>query len=334
MHSRERRRVRKRRPPQIGFAPPARPARRYHGRPCATCSSTKWRSMRGWPSSGRSPRSRASATCRSARCRARLSRLEKACGARLMHRSTHGLSLTDEGRTFLDYSRRAPAPWRNSKANSPPRRRAERPRARGRQHGRRAVPARAQPAGPGAAPSAPAGRAGGRRPPARHGARRHRHRHPHRQRPARHRGRAPDRHPGARALCRARLRALARPARSTRTNCAAHSADHQQRRRPLLNEWPFLVDGEPLDVRRAGPMARQRHQHGGDHGAAGPGHRPAGDAGGRSRWCSRDCWCRCCRSSSTCGRCRCYAVTAGTRHRLPKIKACLDYWTEWFGRGA
>ena len=36
-----------------------------------------------------------------------LSRLEAACGARLMNRSTHGLSLTDEGRTFLDYSRRA-----------------------------------------------------------------------------------------------------------------------------------------------------------------------------------------------------------------------------------
>jgi DNA-binding transcriptional LysR family regulator len=36
-----------------------------------------------------------------------LARLEKACGARLMHRSTHGLSLTEEGRTFLDYSRRA-----------------------------------------------------------------------------------------------------------------------------------------------------------------------------------------------------------------------------------
>ena len=30
-----------------------------------------------------------------------LARLEKACGARLMHRSTHGLSLTEEGRTFL-----------------------------------------------------------------------------------------------------------------------------------------------------------------------------------------------------------------------------------------
>ena len=36
-----------------------------------------------------------------------LSRLETACGARLMNRSTHGLSLTDEGRTFLEYSRRA-----------------------------------------------------------------------------------------------------------------------------------------------------------------------------------------------------------------------------------
>jgi DNA-binding transcriptional LysR family regulator len=28
-----------------------------------------------------------------------------------------------------------------------------------------------------------------------------------------------------------------------------------------------------------------------------------------------------------------YAVTAGARHRLPKIKACLDYWGEWFAAG-
>ena len=35
-----------------------------------------------------------------------LARLEAACGARLMHRSTHGLSLTDEGDTFLAYARR------------------------------------------------------------------------------------------------------------------------------------------------------------------------------------------------------------------------------------
>lgn len=35
-----------------------------------------------------------------------LARIEKACGARLIHRSTHGLSLTAEGRTFFDYCRR------------------------------------------------------------------------------------------------------------------------------------------------------------------------------------------------------------------------------------
>src|SRR5215471_3576781 len=35
-----------------------------------------------------------------------LSRLESACGARLIHRSTHGLSLTEEGHTMLAYSRR------------------------------------------------------------------------------------------------------------------------------------------------------------------------------------------------------------------------------------
>ncbi|WP_440108454.1 LysR family transcriptional regulator [Acidovorax sp. BL-A-41-H1] len=35
-----------------------------------------------------------------------LARIEKACGARLLHRSTHGLALTAEGQTFLDYCRR------------------------------------------------------------------------------------------------------------------------------------------------------------------------------------------------------------------------------------
>ena len=35
-----------------------------------------------------------------------LTRMEKVCGARLLHRSTHGLALTAEGTTFLDYCRR------------------------------------------------------------------------------------------------------------------------------------------------------------------------------------------------------------------------------------
>ncbi|MBT9514070.1 MAG: LysR family transcriptional regulator, partial [Acidovorax sp.] len=35
-----------------------------------------------------------------------LARIEQSCGARLVHRSTHGLTLTAEGLTFLDYCRR------------------------------------------------------------------------------------------------------------------------------------------------------------------------------------------------------------------------------------
>ena len=35
-----------------------------------------------------------------------LARIEKSCGARLIHRSTHGLALTAEGQTFLDYCQR------------------------------------------------------------------------------------------------------------------------------------------------------------------------------------------------------------------------------------
>jgi DNA-binding transcriptional LysR family regulator len=35
-----------------------------------------------------------------------LARLEAVCGVRLLHRNTHGLSLTDEGDTFLAYGRR------------------------------------------------------------------------------------------------------------------------------------------------------------------------------------------------------------------------------------
>ena len=27
-----------------------------------------------------------------------------------------------------------------------------------------------------------------------------------------------------------------------------------------------------------------------------------------------------------------YAVTLSGRHRLPKIKACIDYWAAWFAR--
>ncbi|HEX2540296.1 MAG TPA: LysR substrate-binding domain-containing protein [Caldimonas sp.] len=38
-----------------------------------------------------------------------LARIEERCRARLLHRSTHGLALTEEGATFLDYCRRLTA---------------------------------------------------------------------------------------------------------------------------------------------------------------------------------------------------------------------------------
>jgi DNA-binding transcriptional LysR family regulator len=40
-----------------------------------------------------------------------LVRIEKACGARLIHRSTHGQALTAEGETFLAYCRRIVGDW-------------------------------------------------------------------------------------------------------------------------------------------------------------------------------------------------------------------------------
>lgn len=29
-----------------------------------------------------------------------------------------------------------------------------------------------------------------------------------------------------------------------------------------------------------------------------------------------------------------YAVTIGGRHRLPRVRACIDYWADWFGRAS
>ena len=40
-----------------------------------------------------------------------LSRIEQRCGARLVHRSTHGLRLSDEGQTFLAYCQRIAGAW-------------------------------------------------------------------------------------------------------------------------------------------------------------------------------------------------------------------------------
>lgn len=259
-----------------------------------------------------------------------LSRLEKACGARLMQRSTHGLSLTDEGRTFLEYSRRALVTLEELEGEFAAR--------SGESTGVVRVAASTVVAQYQLVPSL-AGLA---------------QRHPRLQVELevgdrlldlvrdgidiaiRTSPNLPDsvvaRQIGTlgRALyaapAYARSRGLPRQpedlhAHALVTNSAA----------TLLNEWPFRVDGEPWtfaaqgqwranDTNMAATMVLQGLGIGrlatlvGDtlvqQGLLVPvladfvDPRPV----------------------------PVHAVTTGARHRLPKIKACLDYWTEWFGR--
>lgn len=257
-----------------------------------------------------------------------LSRLETACGARLMHRSTHGLSLTDEGRTFLEYSRRALATVEELEGAF-----AERA---------------GEPSGI-VRVAASTVVAQYRLVPSLHGLAQ---RHPRLQ---------VELEVGDRLLDMARdgvdisiRTAVSLPdtvvARQIGTlgralyAAPAYVQAHGLPRRPdelaahtlitnntvtMLNDWPFRVDGEAWiypaqghwrtnDTNMAATMVLQGLGIGrlatlvGDvlqaQGLLVPvlpefvDPRPV----------------------------PVYAVTAGTRHRLPKIKACLDYWTEWF----
>lgn len=258
-----------------------------------------------------------------------LARLEKSCGARLVNRSTHGLSLTDEGRTFLEYSRRALETLDELEGAF-----AERS---GEPSGLVRVAASTVVAQYQLVPSLP-GLAT---------------RHPRLQVELEVGDRLVDM---ARAGVDIAIRtATALPdsvvARRIGTlgralyAAPAYAKAHGLPQRPedlaqhtlvtnsavtMLNEWPFVVDGEPWlypaqgrwranDTNMATTMVLQGLGIGrlatlvGDtlvgHGVLVPvlprfvDLRPV----------------------------PVYAVTAGTRHRLPKIKACLDYWGEWFG---
>ena len=261
-----------------------------------------------------------------------LARLEKACGARLMHRSTHGLSLTEEGRTFLEYSRRALETIEELEGSFAAR--------SGEPSGLVRVAASTVVAHYQLVPSL-AGLAA---------------RHPRVQvelevgdrlvdmtreridiaiRTATH---LPDtvvaRQLGTlgRALYAAPAYAAARGLPATPEDLAGHTLVTNSAV-AMLNEWPFRVDGAERtfaakgqwranDTNMAATMVLQGLGIGrlatlvGDvlvaQGLLLPvlpelvDPRPV----------------------------PVYAVTAGTRHRLPKIKACLDYWTEWFARKA
>lgn len=259
-----------------------------------------------------------------------LSRLETACGARLMNRSTHGLSLTDEGRTFLEYSRRALVTIEELEGAF-----AERS---GEPSGIVRVASSTVVAQYQLVPSL-------------HGLAQ---RHPRLQ---------VELEVGDRLLDIARdgidisiRSAVSLPdtvvARQIGTlgralyAAPAYAQAHGLPQRPeelaahtlitnntvtMLNEWPFRVDGEAWtypaqghwrtnDTNMAATMVLQGLGIGrlatlvGDTLLAQGLLVPVLPAFVDLRPVPV------------------YAVTAGTRHRLPKIKACLDYWTEWFAR--
>ena len=167
-----------------------------------------------------------------------LSRIEKACGARLIHRSTHGLSLTVEGHAFRDYCARMIDTL--------------------------------------------------------------------------------DELEGEFASKTLEASGLVRVAASTVTS---------------LNQWPFAVKGKPSlfnaqghwrtnDTNMAATMVLQ---------GLGIGRLATlvGDALVKQKLLAPVL-----EKFVDPGPVPVYAVTAGARHRLPKIKACIDYWAEWFGKPA
>lgn len=259
-----------------------------------------------------------------------LTRLEKACGARLMQRSTHGLSLTDEGRTFLEYSRRALVTLEELEGEFAAR--------SGEPTGVVRVAASTVVAQYQLVPSL-AGLA---------------QRHPRLQVELevgdrlldlvrdgidiaiRSSANLPDtvvaRQIGTlgRALYAAPAYALSRGLPHQPEDLHTHALVTNSAA-TLLNEWPFRVDGEPRtfaaqgqwranDTNMAATMVLQ---------GLGIGRLATlvGDA-----LVQQGLLVPVLAEFVDPRPVPVHAVTTGARHRLPKIKACLDYWTEWFGR--
>ena len=260
-----------------------------------------------------------------------LARLEKACGARLMHRSTHGLSLTDEGRTFLEYGRRALLAMEELEGEFAAR--------SGEPSGLVRVAASTVVAQYQLVPSL-AGLA---------------ERHPRLQVELEVGDRLVD-------LTRERIDISIRTAPNLPDTVVArqigtlgralYAAPAYARSRGLparpeqlaghtlvtnsavtvLNEWPFRVDGE------AWTFAAQGQWRANDTNMAAA-MVLQGLGIGRLATLVGDVLVQqglllpVLAEFVDLGPVPVYAVTAGRRHRLPKIQACLDYWSEWFGGG-
>ncbi|MCG2594012.1 LysR family transcriptional regulator [Ramlibacter sp. XY19] len=259
-----------------------------------------------------------------------LDRLEQACGAKLLRRSTHGLSLTEEGRTFLAYSRRAVDALEELQGQF-----AEHA---GEPSGVVRVAASTIVAQYQLVPSLP-GLA------------------------QRHPRIAIDLEVGDRLLDLARdgidiairtsnslpdtvvarqIGTLGRALYAAPAYAKAHGlpaaigelSEHRlvsNNTVPSLNDWPFVVDGSPQR------FAAQGHWRANDTGMAAA-MVLEGLGIGRLATLVGDGLVKQGLLVTVLADCvdlqpvPVYAVTAGTRQRLPKIKACLDYWTEWFAK--
>lgn len=259
-----------------------------------------------------------------------LARLEKACSARLMHRSTHGLALTEEGRTFLEYSKRAVAALEELEGQF-----AERT---GEPRGAVRVASSTVIAQYQLLPSL-------------HGLAQ---RHPHV---------TVELEVGDRMVDMAREgvdiairtvvnlpetvvarqlgvlgRALyAAPAYAETAGLPQRPEQLLQHRLvtntavPMLNDWPFLVDGQAATLRMQG------HWRANDTNMAAA-MVLQGLGIGRLATLAGDVLVREGKLVPVLAgfvdrkQVPIYAVTLGARHRLPKIRACIDYWAEWFAQ--
>jgi DNA-binding transcriptional LysR family regulator len=260
-----------------------------------------------------------------------LTRLEKTCGARLIHRSTHGLALTAEGETFLDYCRRIAGTLDELEADFATKAReasglvrvaastviaqylllpslaglnARHPRLRIELEvsdrlvdmAREGIDIAIRTASA-LADTAVARQIG-------------------------HLGRA----------------IYASPAYAAQHGLPVQPADLRQHRliantaAPHLNHWPFVVDGQPLKLPIEG------YWRSNDTGIVANMVLEGLGIGRLSTLVAEPMvlqrrLVRVLPDFTDPQAVAIYAVTAGARQRLPKIKACIDYWAEWIGAG-
>jgi DNA-binding transcriptional LysR family regulator len=259
-----------------------------------------------------------------------LDKLEKACGASLLRRSTHGLSLTEEGRTFLDYSKRAMVTLEELEGEFAAR--------SGEPSGRVRVTTSTVVAHYQVVPSL-AGLA---------------ERHPLLQVELEVGDRLLDMtRDGIDIAIRAsvnlpdtvvarQIGTLGRALYASPAYAKAHGLPKKIEELAAhtlvtnsgvtaLNEWPFKVDGEPASFHAEGRWRANDTNAVATMILQGLGI-------GRLATLVGDVLVRqqllvpVLADLVDPRPVPVYAVTTGTRHRLPKIKACLDYWTEWFAR--